>query len=252
MKSRRVGILSAVALTVGALVLIVFRWSVASEAVYPVKRFAKLVARPIRVYRAAVESDRLRREVRALSTVRGDLERLQVENARLRRALDFRARQPETWLAADVLSRGGLAAVHDSICVDKGLLDGVKEGAVVIVPEGLVGRVTAVSPHTAEVALLTDSSIKVSCEIESGSSGRSLGILSGGGPDGLLIRHLERAEQVRPHSRVVTSGLGGVYPRGLEIGALSFVTNGIRGVEGEVRPTVDYLTLEEVFIRRDR
>lgn len=253
MKSRRVGILSSAVLIVGALALTVFRWPVASEAVYPVERLVKFVARPFRVYRSAAEDDRLRREVRALSTVRGDLERLRVENARLRRALDFKARQPETWVAAEVLSRGGgVAAVRDAICVDKGRMDGVKPGAIVVVPEGLVGRVTDVSPHTAEIALLTDPSVKVACEIEAGAAGRIRGILCGGEPDGLCLRHLERGTRAEPRSRVVTSGLGGVFPRGLSVGTLNLVTNGVRGVEGEVLPCVDYSTLEEVFIRRDQ
>lgn len=240
-------------LIVGALALTVFRWSFASEVVYPVERLAWLVVRPFRVYRSAVANDRLRREVRLLATVRGDLERLQAENARLRRALDFKARHPQTWLAAEVLSRGGgAAAVRDAICVDKGILDGVTKGAVVAVPEGLVGRVADVSPHTAEISLLTDPSVKVACEIEAGGGGRIRGILSGGGSDGLLLRHLDRAVRAGPHPRVVTSGLGGVFPRGFEVGTLGMVTNGVHGVEGEVLPCVDYSTLEDVFIRRDQ
>ena len=260
MKSRRVGVLSAVILVVGALVLTALRWSAASEAVYPVERLVRLVARPVRIRLGGVlagasaeaENDRLRREVRSLSVLRGDFERLRAENARLRKALDYAGRQPGTWIAAEVLSGcGGASAVRRAVCVGKGLLDGVRAGAVAVAPEGLVGRVVAVSPHTAEVALLTDSSVKVSCEIGAGAPGRTYGILCGGEPDGLLIRHLERAERALPRMRVVTSGLGGVFPRGLEVGTLLFVTNGVRGVEGEVMPCVDYSTLEDVFIRRD-
>ena len=257
MKSRRVGIFSACALIVGALVLMVFRWPVASEVVYPVKRLVKLVVRPTRTcleglfsrVSVAAENNRLRREVGALSVFRGDLERLRIENARLRKALDYKSSQPKTWIAAEVLSRGdGVAAVRDAICVDKGLLDGVRVGAIVVVPEGLVGRVTDVSPHTAEIALLTDSSVKVSCEI----AGSVHGILSGGEPDGLQIRHLDHVERVEPHSRVVTSGLGGVFPRGLAVGSLNLVTNEVGEIGAEVLPCVDYLTLEDVFIRRDQ
>ena len=253
MKSKRVGILSATMLIVGALALMVFRWPFASEAVYPVERLVRLVIWPVRFFRSAVECERLQREVEALSLVRGDLERQRVENDRLRRALDYRVRRLETWIAAEVLSRGGgVAAAHDAICVDKGSLSGVKVGAIVVVPEGLVGRVTAVSPHTAEITLLTDSSIKVSCEVESDSAGRIFGILSGGESGRLCLRHLEHAERAEPHSRVITSGLGGVFPHGFEVGTLNFVTNGVRGIEGEVLPRVDYSTLEDVFIRRDQ
>ena len=238
-----------------------FRWSVASEAVYPIERCVRLVVRPVRICLAGIfsgafataERDRLRHEVASLSVLRGDLERLRIENARLRRALDYSSRQPQTWISAEVLSvGGGASATHSSFRVDKGLLDGVKSGAVVVVPEGLVGRVKDVSPHTAEIALLTDSSVKVSCEIGADASESAHGILSGGELDRLRIRYLERAEHVRPHSRVMTSGLGGAFPRGFEVGTLLLVTNGVRGVEGEVLPCVDYSTLEGVFIRRDQ
>ena len=247
MKSGRVGILSSVLLIAGALALMVFRWPAASEAVYPVERAVRF----LRGAAADAENARLRREVDGLSLLRGDLERLRTENARLRRALDYAAHRPEAWIAAEVLSSGGGAsAAHRSIRVGKGALDGVRGGAIVAVPEGLVGRVAEVSPHTAEIALLTDPSVKVSCEIATGASGRVHGILSGGDADGLLIWHLDGA--ARPQSRVFTSGLGGVFPAGFEIGTLLLVTNGVRGVEGEVRPCVDYSTLEDVFIRRDQ
>ena len=241
MKSKRIGIVSAGALIVGALALMVLRWPLASEAVYPVERFVRLLTRPGRTHD----------ETQALSLLRGDLERLQAENARLRKELGYRERQPEAWIAAEVLaSAGGASAVRHAIRVDRGRLDGVKAGAVVVVPDGLVGRVTDVSPHTAEVALLTDPSVKVACEIEAGAGGRARGILCGGEPDGLQIRYLEHADRAGPHARVMTSGLGGVFPRGLGIGTLHLVTNDVRGVEGEVLPSVDYLTLEDVFIRR--
>ena len=261
MKSGRFGIFSACVLIVGALALMVFRRSAAGEAVYPVERLVRLFDRAVlsRVSgafagaAAGAENIRLRREVAGLSLLRGDLERLRVENARLRRALDYRGRQPEAWLPAGVLSAGGGAsATHRSVRVDKGSLDGVKVGAVVVVPEGLVGRVSEVSPHTAVIALLADPSVKVSCLILEDGSEPVHGILSGGGPDGLQLRHLDHTERLRAQAKVVTSGLGGVFPPGLEVGTLLLVTNGVRGVEGEVLPCVDSSTLEDVFIRRDQ
>ena len=261
MKSRRIGLFSAGILIVGALSLMVFRSAVASEAVYPVERLARLFGTSVLSRlsglfagaSASAENVRLRREVAGLALLRVDLERLRAENARLRRALDYKDRQPGAWLPAGVLSAGGGAsAVQHSIRVDRGTLDGVREGAVVVVPEGLVGRVTKVSPHTSVVALLVDPSIKVSCAIEAGASGSVHGILSGGGPDGLLVRHVRDAGQLRSHAKVVTSGLGGVFPGGLAVGTLHLTRGDAGGVEGEVRPYVDFSTLEDVFIRRDQ
>ena len=259
MKSRANGSVTAIAVaTVGALVLIGSS-SCAREVAYPVEHAAQVVrtgvwSRICGVFRgsaAEAENVRLRREVAALSVLRGDIDRLEVENARLRRVLDYSARTPEVWLAAGVLSSGGGAAsIRDVIRVDKGSLSGVRPGAVVVVPEGLVGRVTAVSPHVAEVTLVTDPSVKVACEIET-VDGRGLsGILSGGTAEQLLVRHLMGTGKARPQACVRTSGHGGVFPPGLEIGILLGVTNGVRGVEGTVLPRPDFLTLKDVFIRR--
>ena len=248
MKAGRFGVLVAGILAVGILVLIGLFPSVVGEAVYPIERLKSLVRGCAR----DSEIERLRREVAALSLLRGDCERLGVENARLRRSLDYKAKFPGVWEPAEVLSSGGgAAAVRRSVRVDKGSLAGVKEGAAVVTPEGLVGRVSGVSPHTAEVALLADPSVRVSCLVES-PAGSVHGILAGGGSDRLLLKYLREGSALRAHSRVVTSGLGGLFPGGIEVGTLLLVTNGVRGVEGEVLPRVDYSTLEDVFIRRDQ
>jgi len=238
--------------------------SVAVEAVYPVERAKQTFSRRVltrvvgffRGAEARAENVRLRREVDSLAMLRTDLDRLEAENARLRRALEYRERNPGEWIAAGVLTTdGGAASVRNTLRVDKGSLAGIREGAVVAVPDGLVGRVTSVTPHTSEILLLTDPSIKVSCEIESAERGGLRGILGGGTSDGLCLRHLTgvRSEAL-PRSRVLTTGLGGVFPRGLEVGTLLEIRKDEKGraCEGEVLPAVDYSTLEDVFIRREK
>jgi len=262
-KARTTGaFLAIVAAAIGALALVCFRSS-SVEAVYPVEHAAEVVsaglaARLCDLFRGrsvAAENRRLKRDIARLELRCGDLARLEAENARLRRALGYASRNPGAWLAAGVLSHGGGAVGScDRLRVDKGSLAGVAEGAVVTVPEGLVGRVSSVTPHTAEVTLITDPSLKVACEIETRGSGRAYGILCGGGGDILVIRHLKNAESASPHSRVLTSGRGGVFPQGLEVGTLLDVRKDAGGLarEGEVLPPVVFSTLEDVFIRCER
>ena len=247
---------------IGALILVGVR-AVALEAVYPVER-AKLTfsqkvwTRVVGFFRgseARAENVRLRREVASLSVLRTDIERLEAENDRLRQSLGYRSRNPEDWLAAEVLSSGGGAAgSRNLIRIGKGSLDGVRKGAAVVAPEGLVGRVASVTPHTAEIALVTDGRVKVACEIETADKVRSHGILGGGSEDSLRLRHLSDAAEVPPRSRVLTSGLGGVFPKGIEVGTLLDVRKDANGIpcEGEVLPAVDFSTLEDVFIRREK
>lgn len=223
------------------------------EVAYPVERGRLVFARRVltrvqgffRGAEAEAENVELKRKIAELSLVRSHLDRLEAENARLRKTLGYSARNPETWLAASVLSsRGAAAATHETIRVDKGSLDGVKKGAVVSVPEGLVGRVSDVTLHTSEITLLTDPTVRVSCEIETEAPNPPRGILSGASSEYLVLKHLVRATSAPPRSRVITSGFGGVFPRGLEVG--TYIS------DGQVMPAVDFATLEDVFIRREK
>ena len=249
MKFGRFGIIVAGAVAIGVLILIGFFPSIVGEAVYPIERVKSFA-------RGAVldsENARLRRMVAKQSMIYEECLRLRKENAALRETLDYKAKAAGEWEPAEVLSSGGgAAATRDVIRVGKGSIAGIREGAAVAVPEGLVGRVVSVSPHTAEVLLLTDPSIRVSCRIEDEGGAFAHGILMGTDSDRMILGHLSGAERLRPHAKVVTSGLGGIFPKGIEIGTLLLVTNGVRGVEGEVLPSVDIATLEDVFIRRDR
>ena len=263
MKARTTGTYAILMLAAALTLVLAVSRSACREAVYPVERAKRLfdthvVSRAAGMFRgaaAAAENVRLRREVASLSVLRGDVERLEAENDRLRRALGYAERCRGEWLAAGVLSAGGAAAGAPNVFrVDKGSLAGVREGAVVIAPDGLVGRVTAVSPHSADVTRITDRSIKVSCVVETGASGGVTGILAGGGDDLLVLRHLTGEADPPPRSRVVTSGLGGVFPKGIVVGMLLGIRADAEGLtrEGDVQPGVDFAELEDVFIRRGK
>ncbi len=253
MKARSTGAFLLLALGVLIALGLLLSRSAACEAVYPVERAKSLFmrhvfSRAVGLFRGAeaeAENIRLRREIAALSLLGGEVDRLDAENERLRKVLSYARRTGGEWIAAPVLSQGGGAApAHNILRIGKGSLDGLVEGAAVVVPEGLVGRVAALSPHTAEVRLLTDPSVKVSCEIETGEAQMPSGILSGGTRDALLLKHVVTLGDIPPRARVVTSGLGGVFPRGLSVGTF---------LSGErVLPAVDPATLEDVFVRREK
>lgn len=251
MKIRTTGAGISIALgTLLALTLCLSR-AASAEIVYPVERarisWTRQVWTRIRGFftsaSTAAENRALREEVSRLRTLQVELDSLERENARLRRLLQYDARAPQTMISAPVLSRGGgVAAAHQTLRAGKGSLDGIERGAIVLVPAGVVGRVTAVSPHTSEVTLITDSQIKVGCEIQ-GIAAR--GVLVGGSESSLALRYLSCDEDRIPSSaRVITSGIGGVFPRGLFVGTYQG--------EGSVRPAVDFENLEDVFIRREK
>ena len=265
MKSRTAGALAIIAAAViGVLAVALFR-AVPVELAYPAERARATWARKVasrwhglwRGVEVAAENVRLKREVASLAMDRLEVELLQSENARLRKDLAFSKREPGVWQAAEVLSVGGGAAgAGQTLRVGKGSLAGVREGAVVAVPEGLVGQVVSVTPHTAEVLLVTDPSLQVSVTVDGDPPLR--GILSGGTEEALVVRHLRAGAAIAPQSRVLTSGLGGVFPAGILVGTFIAEGNGrdaggreAGGLEreGRVRPSVDVSQVEDVFIR---
>jgi rod shape-determining protein MreC len=251
-------IVLAAAVSVG---LVLWR-PAAAEVVYPVERAKhtfvnKVWSRVVGAFRgsaAQAENIRLKREVASLSVLRADLERLEMENAKLRRQIEYAQRSPSSWVAASVISTCGAASTGERIRVDKGSLAGIKEAAAVVVPEGLVGRVVSVSPHTCEIALVTDPSVKVACEVQTGSDRSVYGILSGGDDDMLTLNHVTGASTAPARSRVITSGRGGVFPRGIEVGYLIGLREDGSNLSrtGEILPAVDFSNIEDVFIRREK
>ncbi len=257
--------------------------SAVKEAVYPVENgrvwFARTVWTRVKGFfkggSVAVENTQLKIENDALRMLTTDVARLTEENERLRGLLELdvsRKSLPKAnWICAPVLSRNGAGGVRGLIRIGRGSADGVTTNAAVAVPDGLVGRVEQVSPRTADVRLITDPSVRVSCEIETSDAafGAVRGILSGGGArtvraeagasilyviEPLRVRHLKRRPRLPARARVTTSGLGGIFPRGLTVG---FLIDGqdenetALEREGDVMPAVDFPALEHVFIRRE-
>jgi len=260
-KNKTIGTLTVIALAaVLACFLVVFR-SASVEATYPVSRAARAFStqvwsRVVGLFRRAeaqVENRRLRRELAACKLDDAYIRRLETENARLRRMLGYAERSPEIWIPAGVLARGGGAAGNmHMLRVDRGSLAGIRIGAAVVSEEGVVGRVTAVTPHTAEIMTLPSVSIKVSCRVETDRKPAPLGILEGGSDSLLVLRRLRQAD-LPVKARVVTSGLGGVFPKGLLVGTLAPGSGDTQGISDDrhVLPAVDFASVEDVFIRRE-
>lgn len=268
MKPKRPETLAVIAVAMaGALAFALFR-SAPVEASYPAEKAGSRLARAVSArwnglrhgYSASVENVRLRREVATLAMDHREVERVMGENARLRKALGYAERERWTRVPAEVISSGGgAAAARATIRIDKGSLAGIGENDTVVVPgEYLVGKIISVTPHTSEVLLVSDPSFRVSCLVD-GKRSRH-GIVCGGGGGLLRMKRLRAGSAVADGSKVVTSGFGGVFPAGIEVGSCILVGNedgaGGRPSEGletecRVRAAVeDPASLEDVFVLR--
>lgn len=197
------------------------------------------------------ELDELRRENGALRAEQTAYSEILAENVRLRSLAGFRQGYTQyTLLGATVIAREYGTWTHTAI-IDRGSDSGLTKYMPVIVPEGLVGFVSEVYSNSARVQLITDPRTSVGAIVQRPSS-RVVSIVQGDGnqPGTMSFVNLSREADILKDDTLVTSGYGGVYPRGLLIGHVSEVTDDpstpVR--EARVVPAADFSRLEEVFV----
>jgi len=203
------------------------------------------------IHLAALEQENRYLRTRLLSEVirETDLEELRLESRRLEAMLGFREASPMQLLAARVLARDAEVA-PTSIMVDAGRRQGVRPNQAVLAPEGLVGRV---DPHpgsgTAIVRVLTDPGLRVS--VVMGNPDRPMGILRWDG-EKMRVENVSQESKVAVGDAVITSGLGGIFPKGLYVGRVIAVRDDPHALFKEIviRPGARLDRLEEVFIVR--
>ncbi len=139
------------------------------------------------------------------------------------------------------------AALSKTLWINKGSSDGLKPGMPVLVPPGLIGRLTDVSWHSSKVLLLIDENSNVDVLIQ---RTRVQGIIRGAGSQGCVVRYISKIQDVKEGDVVVTSGMSNLFPKGLFVGKVSHVDRVDVGLFLKIRvaPFVEFATLEEVLI----
>jgi rod shape-determining protein MreC len=165
-------------------------------------------------------------ENRALSEeivyLRGEMRmarELERDNQMLRDLLGFVRRFPNRLISCEVIGRDS-TGWWQTARLDKGVAAGVAEGRAVMTPDGLIGRTVAVSDLTADVLLLSDPSCKVSVRLaRTGTFGvvAGLGAKPGEQP-ACRMDYISQLADVQEGDEVVTSGMGGLFPKGLLVG----------------------------------
>lgn len=192
------------------------------------------------------ENRHLQEEIEALRSRLRGLEETGRENQRLRSLLGLQERVPFTVAPATVLAKDATNWFH-TLLIDQGTHHGVERHMAVIAPGGLVGQVVDVSSSSARVQLITDPVSAVGVLLQ---GTRVTGLLVGGQSGRLRIKYLPARAEIPPGEVVITSGLGGVYPKGITIGRV-LAAEGKSGAlfqEATVEPAVDFSQLEEVLV----
>lgn len=192
------------------------------------------------------ENFQLKREIDSLRMENYRYQDLLATHERLQKLLRFKKTINWPVLAAQVIGRDP-TGWFKSVIIDKGKNSGLKVNMPVVNASGVVGQLVSVSPSYAKVLLIIDQNSAVDSIVQ---GSRERGIVKGFSSKVCTLDYVVKTSDVKVDDMVVTSGLGGVYPKGLPVGKVIEVLN----IAGElfkdikVKPMVDFSKLEELLV----
>lgn len=192
------------------------------------------------------ENAELRRQLAQFDSQQARIAELESENHRLADLLELREVLDTNAVAVNVIGSDA-NALSRTIIVGQGSRGGLRRDMAVIANEGVVGRVMMIAPDAARVLLIDDHNSALDA-IDQRS--RARGIIAGVIDDGLTMKYVDRSEDLRPGDRIVTSGMDGIFPRGLLVGEVGRVAREGPGLflNVEVIPAVDFRKLEQLLV----
>lgn len=190
-------------------------------AMAPVTAATKMVE-SFQTYSALYQQNQeLRRELQQMKAWREAALQLEQKNARLLDLNQVRLDPKLTHVTGVVMADSG-SPFRQSVLLNVGARDGIRDGWATMDGIGLVGRISGVGERTSRVILLTDSNSRIPVTVQ--PTGQKA-ILSGDNSPSPPLEFLEHPDMIRPGDRVVTSGDGGVFPAGLLVGQVALGTD---------------------------
>lgn len=174
---------------------------------------------------------------------------LKLENERLNQLFAFKQKNKMNLLAAKVIGRD-LSSDHATIMIDRGSNDGIKAMQAVMTIEGAVGYVFRVDSGTSRIMLITDRYSVIDGIVQ---RSRARGLVEGKSFDACLLKYVNKSADVVTGDLIVTSGLDGIFPKGLPIATVELVNKKPYTVtlDVELKPVVNPNKVEELFVVRN-
>ena len=192
------------------------------------------------------ENLRLKEQVAELEGQRTRLAELEVETRHLSELLELRKVLAMQAVAARVIGADA-TELSRTLILSQGSNGGLRRDMAVISTAGVVGKLIAVAPNASRVLLINDHNSGLDAfDQRSRARGIVAGLLNGD----LTMKYVDRTEDVKPGDSVVTSGMDGIFPRGLLVGQITRVSQEGPGLflNIEFRPAADFRKLEQVLI----
>ena len=198
------------------------------------------------------ENDQLKQEVTKLRVSLEQERSIAQQTRTLQQLLDLRSATGFETAAAMVIGSGADPEFR-TITIDKGTQDGLRPDMAVMSPAGIVGRILMPTARAAKVQLIIDRDAaagvliersRVNGVVEGLGSGEELGFKAGM----ISLNYVPSSADVKAGDRVVTSGIDGIYPKGVPVGEIQSAKR--EGGEWRIRvkPTVDFAALEAVLV----
>lgn len=211
--------------------------------------------------KAVAQREELLQQIGELSERLRRYESLQIENERLRANLGFLGQFERKLVFCEVIGRGDAAGWWETVRLNKGSREGLSADLAVITAEGLVGKTISVSMHACEALLITDRNCNVAVEVKrTGAFGIVQGRSDAVAVDSVLamrmpihpctMEYVSRDERVIKGDKIVSSGLGGIYPKGLHVGVVDSVRPHDSGLyqSVQVMPSARLEKLQYAFV----
>jgi rod shape-determining protein MreC len=220
----------------------------------PVRQLGMVVTSPVRAVGNIMSN--LTADQETLSELQAEIDELRARNAELEEAarateslealLDLKSAYSLESTGARIIS-GSTDSWSATVTIDKGTSSGIAVGMPVTDSVGAIGQVIECNPASATVRLITDENSGVSAMVQ---SSRAQGMLRGSATGSLRLTLIRTDQQVEVGDTVITSGLGGVYPKGLPLGKVSSVEKAAGALYYTivVEPVTSAESLEEVLV----
>jgi len=196
------------------------------------------------------ENEHLLAELARVKADQARMAELEAENRHLSELLELRDAMGVDAIAANVIGSDATGLSH-TLILGQGSDSGLKPGMAVLSNEGVVGRIIAASPHASRVLLIDDHNSALDGFDQ---RSRSRGIVAGVVDDGMIMKYVDRSEDIKSGDTIVTSGLDGIFPRGLLVGTVSSVHREGPGLflNVQLAPAVNFRNLEQVMVVRQQ
>ncbi len=194
----------------------------------------------------ANENLRQKRQATELKSKLANLNEALAENKRLKEILAVKDKLPTRSIVCRVIGRNS-SNWRESLIIDKGSNDGLHEDMAALANGALIGKITGVGKSNARVSLITDPEIRVAALLQ---RSRASGLIYGIARGRCIMKFIPKDADIKANDSVVTSGLSGIYPKGILVGVVLDVKMEPNGLYqfALIEPVANPMAIEEVIV----